>query len=158
MPKEMKTTIRKAKMADVNQIKLLINKFADKGQMLHVSVNQLYEGLRNFWVIESRGKIIGCGALKVMWEDLAEIRSMAVLKRYQRKGYGGMLVSRLLEEAKELEIEKVFVLTYVPEFFRKFRFRKIAKSRLPHKVWNDCINCPKFPNCDEIAMLRTSTK
>jgi amino-acid N-acetyltransferase len=154
----MEPIIRKAKMVDVEQIKKLINNFADKGKMLPVSINQIYEGLRNFSVIEKNGKIIGCGALKIMWADLAEIRSMAILKRYQRKGYGSMLVDKLLEEAKMMELKNIFVLTYVPKFFGKFGFKRISKSRLPHKVWNDCINCPKFPNCDEIALLKKMSK
>ncbi len=150
----MKPIIRKAGMADVNNIRKLINTFADEGKMLPVSLNQLYEGLRNFSVIELNGKVIGCGALKIMWEDLGEIRSLAVLKKHQKKQYGNLLVSKLLEEAKEMELKKIFVLTYVPVFFEKFGFQKIIKSKLPHKVWSDCINCPKFPRCDETALIK----
>ncbi len=154
----MEPIIRKARITDVNQIKNLINRFANEGKMLPVSVNQLYEGLRNFSVIELNGEVIGCGALKIMWEDLAEISSTAVMEKYQNKGYGNKLIHSILEEAETLQIEKVFVLTYVPEFFAKFGFEKIPKSRLPHKVWNDCINCPKFPNCDETAMMKKLSK
>jgi amino-acid N-acetyltransferase len=89
-----------------------------------------------------------------MWEDLGEIRSLAVLKKQQKNQYGKLLVSKLLEEAKEMELKKIFVLTYVPVFFEKFGFQKIIKSKLPHKVWSDCINCPKFPRCDETALIK----
>lgn len=154
----MTPTIRKAKMADVSSIRKLINAFAEEGRMLPVSLNQLYEGLRNFWVLKLDGKVIGCGALKIIWEDLGEIRSIAVSKKYQKSGYGNLLVKKLLEEAEELELKKIFVLTYVPEFFQKFGFEKIVKSKLPHKVWSDCINCPKFPRCDETALLKNLKK
>lgn len=145
-------------MADVSSIRKLINAFAEEGRMLPVSLNQLYEGLRNFWVLKLDGKVIGCGALKIIWEDLGEIRSIAVSKKYQKSGYGNLLVKKLLEEAEELELKKIFVLTYVPEFFQKFGFEKIVKSKLPHKVWSDCINCPKFPRCDETALLKNLKK
>lgn len=154
----MKPTIRKAKTADVNHIKKLVNSFAGEGRMLPISINQIYDRLRNFWVIELNGKIIGCGALKIVWKDLGEIRSIAILKKHQKKGYGNMLVYKLLKEAETLELKKVFVLTYVPVFFEKLGFERIMKSKLPHKVWSDCINCPKFPRCDETALLKKLEK
>jgi len=141
-------------MADVNGIRKLINDFADEGKMLAVSLNQLYEGLRNFSVIEMNGKVVGCGALKIIWEDLGEIRSIAISRKFQKSGYGNLLVNKLLDEAAMLELKKIFVLTYVPDFFMKLGFEKIVKSKLPHKVWSDCINCPKFPRCDETALLK----
>ncbi|HPP30687.1 MAG TPA: N-acetyltransferase [bacterium] len=153
-----KTILRKAKMGDVNQIRRLINSFANEGKMLPVSLNMLYERLRNFWVVEENGRVIGCAALKIVWKDLGEIRSIAISRKHQGKGYGKMLVKKLLEEAKEIELKKIFTLTYVPEFFEKLGFEKIIKSQLPHKVWSDCINCPKFPRCDETAMLKVLKK
>ncbi|MCM8760295.1 MAG: N-acetyltransferase [Candidatus Omnitrophica bacterium] len=153
-----KIIIRKAKMGEVNQIRRLINRFANEGKMLPVSFNMLYERLRNFWVVEEDGKVIGCGALKVVWKDLGEIRSIAIDRKHQGKGYGKTLVKKLLEEADEIELKKVFTLTYVPEFFEKLGFGRIIKSKLPHKVWSDCINCPKFPRCDETAMLKVLKK
>jgi len=155
---KMKPVIRKARTADVNNIRKLINAFADEGRMLAVSLNQLYEGLRNFWVLELDGKVIGCGALKIIWEDLGEIRSIAISEKFQKSGYGNLLVNRLLQEAEELELKKIFVLTYVPAFFQKLGFERIVKSKLPHKVWTDCINCPKFPRCDETALLKKLEK
>jgi len=150
--------LRKARMGDVNQIRRLINSFANEGKMLPVSLNMLYERLRNFWVVEEDGKVIGCAALKIVWKDLGEIRSLAISKKHQGKGYGRMIVKKLLEEAELLGLKKVFSLTYVPEFFEKFGFERIMKSKLPHKVWSDCINCPKFPRCDETALLKVLKK
>ncbi len=156
MKKEI--VIRKAKLKDVNEIRKIVNKFAEEGKMLPLSLNQLYEKIRDFTVIEKKGKIIGCGALKIIWKNLAEIRSIAIRKNFQKKGYGRKLVESLLEEAEQLDIKKVFVLTYIPEFFEKFGFEKIIKSKLPHKIWIDCINCPKFPRCDEIPMIKILKK
>jgi amino-acid N-acetyltransferase len=126
--------------------------------MLPLSLNQIYEKIRDFTVIEKNGKIIGCGALKIIWKDLAEIRSVAIKKKFQKKGYGKKLIENLLKEAEGLDIKKVFVLTYKPQFFEKFGFERITKSKLPHKIWIDCINCPKFPRCDEIPMIKMIKK
>ncbi|MGB9677409.1 MAG: N-acetyltransferase [Candidatus Ratteibacteria bacterium] len=150
--------IRKAKLKDTNLIREIVNSFAGEGKMLPLSVNQIYEKIRDFSVIEKNGKLIGCGALKIIWKDLAEIRSIAIKKKYQKKGYGKKLVENLLKEAEDLDIKKIFVLTYIPNFFSKFGFERIQKSKLPHKIWSDCINCPKFPRCDEIAMLKILKK
>lgn len=150
--------VRKAKLKDADSIRKIVNKFAEEGKMLPLSLNQIYERIRDFSIIEKNGKIIGCGALKIIWKDLGEIRSIAIKRKFQKKGYGKKLVEKLLEEAKELEIKKIFVLTYNPNFFSKFEFERIQKSKLPHKIWVDCINCPKFPRCDEIAMLKILEK
>ncbi|MGC8977459.1 MAG: N-acetyltransferase [Candidatus Ratteibacteria bacterium] len=150
--------IRKAKLKDANSIREIVNSFAVEGKMLPLSLNQIYEKIRDFSVIEKNGKLIGCGALKIIWKDLAEIRSIAIKKKYQKKGYGKKLVENLLKEAEDLDIKKIFVLTYIPDFFSKFGFEKIQKSKLPRKIWSDCINCPKFPRCDEIAMLKILKK
>ncbi|MBN1444593.1 MAG: N-acetyltransferase [Candidatus Omnitrophica bacterium] len=150
----MKPVIRKAKMGDVNHIKRIVNNFAEAGKMLPLSINQIYDRLRNFWVIDLEGKVVGCGALKIIWKDLGEIRSIAVSPKYQKKGYGNLLIEKLFEEAGSMDIKKVFVLTYIPPFFEKLGFERIQKSKLPHKVWIDCINCPKFPRCDEIALMK----
>ncbi|HOK56471.1 MAG TPA: N-acetyltransferase [bacterium] len=150
--------IRKSKLKDVPSIRQIVNKFAMEGKMLPLSLNQIYERIRDFTVLERNGKIIGCGALKIIWKDLAEIRSLAVKQQFQKKGYGKKIVEVLLKEAEELEIKRVFVLTYNPEFFSRFGFEKISKQKLPHKIWVDCINCPKFPRCDEIPMMNILKK
>lgn len=147
--------IRKARLKDVPYIRKLVNKFAAEEKMLPLSLNQIYERLRDFWIIEMNEKLVGCGALKIMWEDLGEIRSLAISTSKQKKGYGKILVEKMLEEAITLELKKVFVLTYIPDFFEQFGFKQVQKSKLPHKIWLDCINCPKFPKCDEIPLIKT---
>jgi len=144
---------RKAKMSDVESLHDLINYFADQGLMLPRSRNTLYENLWEFTVIEAEGRIIGAGSLHIIWDGLAEIRALAVIKECQGRGLGKQLVNILLEEARKLEISRVFSLTYQVEFFSRCGFVEISKDQLSHKVWKDCINCPKFPNCDEVAMI-----
>ena len=121
--------------------------------MLPRSINELYENIRDFWVYVEDGKIFGCAALHVSWEDLAEVKSLAVEESKQSKGIGRRLLSTCLEEAKNLKIKKVFALTFKPEFFKKYGFKKIDKSKLPHKIWSECIKCSKFPDCDEVALM-----
>jgi amino-acid N-acetyltransferase len=147
-------TFRKAKMADVEALHELINSFADQGLMLHRSRNLLYEALREFMVIEVDGIFAGGGALHIIWDNLAEIRAVAIKAEYQRCGVGKQLIAKLSEEAVELGINQIFTLTYQTEFFLKCGFRETPKNEMPPKVWKECINCPKFPNCDEIAMVR----
>lgn len=147
-------TFRKAKMADVEDLHALINDFAEKGVMLARSRNTLYETIREFMVVEDEGKVVGAGALHIIWEDLAEIRALAIRNEYQRKGIGKKLIDELIKEAIELGIHKVFALTYQVDFFRGCGFQEVSKDEMPHKVWKECINCPKFPNCDEVAVIR----
>lgn len=146
--------IRKAKIQDIKQIQGLINAFARKDLMLPRSLNELYENIRDFWVAQENKKIIGCCALHISWDDLAEIKSLAVEKKRHKKGIGRELISTCLAEAKDLGAKKVFVLTYRPDYFRRFGFKKIAHAKLPHKIWAECINCCKFPNCQEVALMR----
>jgi amino-acid N-acetyltransferase len=151
--------VRPARVKDVPRIYKLINSYAQKGVMLPKSLNRLYEELFTFSVVQERDSLVGCGALHVIWEDLGEIRSLAVKNSHQRKGVGSEVMNYLLNRAHEMDLKKVFVLTLKPDFFRKFGFRKIPKEKLPHKVWRDCLNCVKFPyNCDEIAMTKDLTK
>ena len=146
--------IRKARIKDIEQIQKLINFFARQDLMLPRSLNELYENLRDFWVAEENAKVVGCCSLHICWDELAEIKSLAVARNKQRKGLGENLVLASLDEAKELGAKRIFVLTYKPEYFRKFGFKRIDYSDLPHKIWAECINCPKFPNCQEIAMVK----
>lgn len=147
--------IRKARIEDIKKMQGLINAFAAMDLMLPRSLNELYENLRDFWVIEENKTIAGCCALHVSWDDLVEIKSLAVAKGRQNKGVGAELVNACLSEAKQLGAKKVFVLTYEPEYFKKFGFKKVRHEDLPHKIWAECINCCKFPDCDEIALLKT---
>lgn len=144
--------IRKAILPDVEEMFELVNYYADKGLMLPRSRSTLYENIRDFVVIEIDGEIIGIGALHVLWKDLAELRTLAVKDNMVKQGVGRQIVEFILKEAKELKIQKVFTLTYQPGFFEKLNFTIIEKETMPHKVWTDCINCPKFPNCNEICL------
>ncbi|HID66057.1 MAG TPA: N-acetyltransferase [Aquificaceae bacterium] len=145
--------LRKATVKDAKKIYELLNDYAKKGLLLPRSLNSIYENIRDFWVYEVDGQIVGCVALHVMWEDLAEIRSLAVKDEFRGGGIGTELVKKAIEEAWELGVNRVFSLTYVKDFFKKFGFIEIDKSILPHKVWGECVNCVKFPNCDEEAVL-----
>lgn len=145
--------LRKAGIKDIKDIQKLLTNYANKGEMLSRSLSELYESVRDFYVVEEGGRVVGACALHIMWEDLAELRSVAVAEEAGRKGLGTQLVQACLAEAHELGLKKVFCLTYKPNFFGKFGFQVVDKSELPHKVWRDCINCVKFPDCDEIAMI-----
>jgi amino-acid N-acetyltransferase len=145
--------IRKAKITDVKPIQTIINEYAEQGHMLPRSLNELYESLRDFSVFEDAGGIAGVCALHVSWDGLAEVRSLAVRKDRTRSGIGARLVKHCLQEADELGAERVFVLTYQDAFFHKLGFDPVDKKELPHKIWTDCLNCVKFPNCDETALI-----
>lgn len=146
---------RKPLFQDVEKIYDLINHYANDGVMLARSRNVLYETLRDMVVAENHeGEVVGVGGLHLIWDELAEVRSMAVSPKVTKQGIGKRIVELLLEDAKTLGVKKVFTLTYQPEFFGKCGFTEIPKEILHHKVWKECINCPKFPNCDEIAMMR----
>lgn len=144
---------RKASLLDVEEMMELINNQAQQGLMLPRSRNALYESIREFILAEDEGRIIGVGGLHVMWYDLAEIRALAIAPDYQRQGIGRKIVQQLLVEAKVLKCPNVFVLTYQPDFFRRFGFKLVEKEQMPTKVWKECINCIKFPNCDETALM-----
>lgn len=139
-------------MCDIEGIHQLITYFADRGLMLARSRSMLYEGVRGLTVAEDRGKLIGAGMLHVIWEDLAEIRALAVHPDMHRKGIGRMLVHTFLSEARELKIPRVIALTYQTGFFERCNFRVVSKDKMSKKVWKECINCAKFPNCDEEAV------
>lgn len=146
--------MRKARMSDVEAIHALINDYADKGLMLPRSRNTLYENLLEFTVACDGDSLVACGALHILWETLVEVRSLAVAPGYVGKGLGTHIVESLVEESRSLGIPRVFALTYRPAFFERCGFRLATKEELPQKVWKECINCPKFPNCDEIALLQ----
>ena len=145
--------IRKAKVSDAPDIKDIIQIFAIKGLLLPRSLNNIYENLRDFFVYEDNGKIVGVVSLHIYWQDLAEIKSLAVLPEYQNKGIGKILVESCIYEADELGIEKIFALTYVPDFFKKIGFKIVDKSLFPQKVWTECIHCVKFNDCQEVPVL-----
>jgi len=144
--------IRPARMGDVKAIHSLLLSYSDKGLLLGRSISSLYDQLRDFIVYDEDG-VQGVCALHICWDNLAEIRSLAVAENLQGRGVGKMLVFSCLDEAMSLEIDKVFVLTYQADFFRKLQFTDIEKNELPHKIWSDCLQCPKFPDCDEDALI-----
>ena len=145
--------VEKARITDVPLMHKLINAYARDGAMLARPLSDLYEGIRDFMVVRDGEDVIACAALHVAWSDLAEVRSVAVAEDCKLKHYGAALVQACLQEAMELGIDTVFCFTYQPDFFRKLGFEEIDKMELPRKVWTDCLRCPKFPNCDEIAMI-----
>jgi amino-acid N-acetyltransferase len=144
--------IRKATIEDIKDMQELINFYAKQDRMLPRSLNELYENIRDFFVYEEAGKILGCCALHIAWEDLAEVKSLAVGEASQKKGIGAMLVKQALEDAKKLKVKRVFALTYVAEFFENLGFKRIEHAELPHKIWSECIKCVKFPDCAENAL------
>jgi amino-acid N-acetyltransferase len=145
---------RKPTFDDVEEIYELVNNYANDGVMLARSRNTLYETLRDMIVAEDDGKLVAVGGLHIIWNELAEVRTMAVMPGVVRQGIGKKIVEMLIEEGRALGVKQVFTLTYKPGFFKTMGFEEITKEQLPHKVWKECIDCPKFPNCDEIAMLR----
>ena len=146
--------IRKARMGDVKAIQKLIAEYARKGDMLPRSLSEIYENLRDYFVyIDDGGEVIGSAAIHIMWEDLAEVRSLAVRDGHMRKGVGTQLVEACISEAIVLGIARIFALTYKPEFFEKLGFVRVDKSELPQKIWTDCLKCSKFPDCDEVALV-----
>ncbi|MFC2047943.1 N-acetyltransferase [Chloroflexota bacterium] len=145
--------VEKARISDATRMHELINHFADKGKMLARPLSEIYENIRDYFVVREGERVIACAALHVIWSDLAEIKSVVVVEESQRKGIGDQLVEACLKEARGLGISTVFCLTYKPAFFERFGFSQIDKTGLPHKIWAECYHCPKFPNCDEIALI-----
>ncbi len=146
--------IRKAKLTDVKEIQRLIKQYSTRGDILPRSLVEIYDHLRDFFVFIQNRKIVGICALHVCWDDLGEIRSLAVQEDAREKGIGKALVKACLKEAKSLDMKKVFALTYRPDFFERLKFKVVDKTILPHKIWTDCLKCVKFPDCDEVAVLK----
>jgi amino-acid N-acetyltransferase len=145
--------IEKATIKDVIQIQKLVNSFAERGQMLARPLSEIYENIRDFFVIREGAEVVACAALHISWSDLAEVKSLAVEVDHRRRKMGTALVRACVDEATALGITTVFCLTYQPEFFGTCGFNLVEKKELPHKVWGECYRCPKFPDCDESAML-----
>ncbi len=147
--------MRKARIGDVKAIHGILMECSKQDLLLPRSYSDLYSHLRDYFVVaeDIGANIYGCCALSIVWENLAEIRSLAIVPEIRNMGWGGKLVESCLSEALTLGIYKVFTLTYQKTFFARQGFREITKDILPQKVWADCLNCPKFPDCDEIAML-----
>jgi len=148
--------VEKARVSDVPQMHKLINFFAGREEMLPRSLAEIYENIRDFFVVRQDNRVVACVALHVSWADLAEIRSMAVAEEAQGQKIGSQLVEACLDEAEVIGIGTVFCLTYRPGFFERFGFAQVDKMELPRKVWSECFHCPKFPDCDEVALVRQS--
>jgi amino-acid N-acetyltransferase len=152
----MKADIKvdRARVSDATTMHQMISHFADKGEILPRALSEIYEDIRDYFVVRKGGQVIACAALHVTWVDLAEIRSLAVDEKEQNQRIGSLLAQACLKEAKELGIPRVFCLVRKPAFFEKHGFQLIDKTELPQKVWAECYRCPKFPNCDEVALIR----
>jgi amino-acid N-acetyltransferase len=141
-------------MADVPGIAALVERFAGRGEVLPRRIEEVYQSLREWVVAEEAGQVVGCGALVILWADLAEIRSLVVAPEAQGAGLGRGLVSALMLQAVELELPQVFALTRKTGFFLKLGFQVVPRDSLPRKIWKDCITCTKFVGCDEVAVVR----
>lgn len=145
--------IRRARITDIRRIKQLIDNHMQEGFMLPRPLNELFEHVREFFVYEEDGVVYGCVGLHIFWSNLAEIKALVVDREHGRnRGWGKALIDACLEEARELQISQVFALTQIPDFFIKQGFEILDKTQFPHKVWTECIRCPKFQNCDEVAV------
>ena len=150
----MEATLRRAVLSDVLAIQKLVNDFAARGEMLPRSLSELYENIRDYYVAENGGgEMVGCAALHVTWGDLAEVKSVAVREDHRGDGLGAALVKACLADARALGAPRLFVLTYIPDYFARFGFQQVEKADLPQKVWSECIRCPKFPDCGEVGMV-----
>ena len=145
--------VEKATIKDVPHIHKLINYFAGKELMLPRPLSEIYENIRDYFVVREGEKVIACAGLHVNWSDLVEIKSVAVAEESQQQRIGAMLIEACLNEARELGIPTTFCLTYQPAFFEKFGFSQVDRMELPRKVWSECYRCPKFPDCDEVALV-----
>ena len=153
----MNTTLRavKAEIPDAQSIHDLINLYAQRGDMLPRTMGEVYENLRDFYVVRGDdGEFLGCVALHIVWSDLAEIKSLAVPEGVQTRGLGSLLVEAAVAEARDIGLSRCFALTYRPAFFERLGFVQADVMTLPRKVWNECYRCPKFPSCNEIALVR----
>jgi len=151
----MKADIKvdRAMVGDASSVHRMISRFADKGEVLPRALSEIYDGIRDYFVVKKEGQVVACAALHVTWVDLAEIRSLAVDEQEQKQRIGSLLVQACIDEAKELGIPKIFCLVRKPAFFERHGFQLIDKTELPQKVWAECYRCPKFPNCDEVALI-----
>lgn len=151
----MADQIRKARVDEIPEIQKMLAGHAQRGDMLPRSLSELYDNLRDIFVSldDDKPEIIGTCSMHICWEDLAEIRSLAVREPYQGQGIGKKLVEACIAEAIALGLHRIFVLTYQVEFFQKIGFQVVDKGTLPHKIWADCLKCIKFPECDETAMI-----
>ena len=151
--KTLPGVIRPATIQDARAMQALIGHWADEKRMLPRALSELFETIRQYNVYEENGALLGVCGLHISWEDLAEVRALAVAQEQTGRGIGAALVQKSIEEAIRLAIPRVFTLTYEPEFFARLGFAEMDKSQFPHKVWTECVRCHKFPDCDETGMI-----
>jgi amino-acid N-acetyltransferase len=151
------TAIRRARVDDVQRLYELISYYAARDVMLHRPLDTLYNKVREFYVVEAEGEVVGCAALRIVWRDLAEVVSLVVHPDFHGHNLGRKLVAALFTEARELAIPTVCTLTLQPGFFSRLGFRELPKVHLHHKLWQDCDFCPKKERCDEVPMIRETT-
>ncbi len=149
----MELQIQTATLADMELVHALITPFADRNEMLHRPKSELYENVRDYFVVKDQGEVIASGSVHVVWNDLAEIKAVAVREEYQSQGWGKRMVAHCMEAARDMGIATVFVLTHKTGYYDQLGFQQIDVMHLPRKVWGECLRCPKFPTCDEIAMV-----
>jgi len=152
-PEEFVITVEPARISDVNAIHDLVTFWADRGDMLHRPLGEVFEAIRDFKVARVDGEVVGCGSLHIMGADLAEVRSLAVREDAQGRHVGAAIVSACVDDARQLGLARVFALTYRPGFFERQGFRLANVMEFPQKVWNECVRCPFFTNCKEVAMV-----
>jgi amino-acid N-acetyltransferase len=145
--------VRRARIEDAMFIQRILKKYSEEADLILRNMADIYAQIRDYFVLVDGKKPVGVVALHVYWDDLAEIRSFVIEKKYRGAGYGKKMIDTAVKDAKSLGLKSIFALTKIPDFFRKYGFRRIAKKELPHKIWKDCFNCPKFPDCDEHALI-----
>ncbi|HBH87899.1 MAG TPA: N-acetyltransferase [Syntrophaceae bacterium] len=148
--------LRKARISDVRTIHRMINMSSGKGEILPRSLMDIYGSLRDFFIYldEGRQVVVGICAMNIIWENLAEIRSLCVEEEYRKRGIGKKLVEACISEAITLQLFRIFTLTNRPDFFAQLGFKEVAMSTLSEKIWSDCFRCSKYPDyCDEVAMI-----
>jgi amino-acid N-acetyltransferase len=146
--------LRPARLPDVPRIAALMASFVQEGTLLARPMAELFQCLREFHVVEEHGEVVACAALRILWGDLGEVRSLVVAPGYQGRGLGVRLVERIVEDARQLGLPRVIALTRTPAFFERAGFRQVERETLPRKIWTDCIHCPRRHACDETAMVR----
>ena len=147
-------TTRPARITDAAAICDLVNFYAERGRMLHRSLESAYASLREFQVaVDGSGEMAGCVAVDIFWSDLAEIKSLAVAESARGSGVGGELMRAAIDDARRIGVRRLFALTYEQGFFERYGFEVIDRATLPEKVWRECIACPRVDACDEIAMI-----
>lgn len=154
MPIPTDITIRTARLSDAATIEGISALYAKQGYMLKRASENIIENIRNFFVAEQNGSVIGSCAISFFTLHLAEIRTLAVEDTFKRRGVGSMLVKKAEEVLREEGVKTAFVLTLSPGFFHSLGYREVEKEMFPQKIWRDCTNCPKLMACDEIAMIK----